>query len=54
MYLLCEIRYTIIRIPEAKKLIPEIFSTYIVQELQSSAMLMRMRANDVFTRYGRE
>jgi hypothetical protein len=53
MYLLCELRYTIIRIPEAKKFIPEIFIKSIIHELRSSAMLMRMRANDMFTRFGR-
>ena len=53
MYLLCELRYTIIRIPEAKKFVPELFMKYIINELQSDVMLMRMRANDMFTRYGR-
>lgn len=53
MFLFCEIRYTIIRVPEAKNMLLDIFKNYIVNELQSSAMLMRMRANDVFNRYGK-
>ena len=53
MYLFCELRYTIVRVPEAKNLIPEIFNNSIISELHSKAHLMRMRANDVFQRYGR-
>jgi hypothetical protein len=54
MYLFCETRITIGRVPAARARMPEILQKYVVEELANPAILMRARANDMFTQYGKE
>ena len=54
MYLLCNMRMVIGKVPAAKQMIIPIIAQFVLPELGSSELLLRARANDVYTEYGKE
>lgn len=53
MYLFCENRITINRSPEVKSQMPSIIDIYVVPLLSDSNILIRAKANDMITEYGK-
>lgn len=54
LYLLCEIRYLVVRNKEALQQLLLLFPTIVLPEFKSNVMFLRMRANDIFIQYGRD
>lgn len=54
MYLFCDNRLTINRVPIIKQKIPEILEKFVIPELVNPALLIRARAHDMFFEYGRD
>lgn len=54
MYLFCENRLNINRVPEVKEKMPEIIEKFVVPELGNNFALVRSKALDMIHEYGRE
>lgn len=53
MYLFCQIRITLNKVPQAKEMMPKVLANYVIPEFTNQAMLLRARANDMFAEYGK-
>lgn len=53
MYLLCNMRMIVAKVPVAKQTIVPLISQYILPQLSSPELLLRARANDVYTEFGK-
>lgn len=53
MYLFCQIRITLHKIPETKQMMPQILANFVIPQLCNPAMLLRARANDMFAEYAK-
>lgn len=53
MYLFCQIRMNLNKVPAAKEMMPKILANYILPQFNNPAMLLRARANDMFAEYGK-
>ena len=53
MYIFCQIRVTINRVPEAKNQMQAILDSFVIPQFNNHAMLLRARANDMFAEYGK-
>ena len=53
MYLFCQIRITINKVPQAKSMMSQVLAKYVIPQFQNQAMLLRSRANDMFAEYGK-
>ena len=53
MYIFCQIRITMNKVPDAKNAMPMVLAHYVIPQFQNEAMLLRARANDMFAEYGK-
>lgn len=54
MFLFCENKTTIMKVPSVRAKMPMILDQYIVPELENEAILIRAKANDMFYEFGKE
>lgn len=53
MYLFCQNKITINKVPVIKQKMPEIIENYVIPELTNPAILIRARAFDMVNEYGK-
>lgn len=53
MYLLCNMRMIISKVPAAKQMMVSVITKYILPELGSQHLLLRAKANDIYTEFGK-
>jgi hypothetical protein len=52
MYILCQLRFLLIKIESVKSMIPSLIEKYVIPEFTNKEMFLRARSVEMFTGYG--